>query len=832
MNQSEAFRDAIAAAGLTPPHEIIGDGERHRFSSSGRPNDKSGWYRFHDDEYPAGAFGCWRTDMSVTWKSSKPKQFTQAERDEYRERMKRLEKQREREREEATDYAAVTATQMWNEAVEGSHPYLERKGITCLGARVLGDMLLVPMKHSAKQLVGLQRIWPDGTKRFIKGSPLAGAYCTIGTPTKEGTVVICEGYATGASIHMATNYCVVVAFNSGNLAEVSQKIRKALPSARRIIAGDDDAFTVRPPNHVQAGQPWNPGIEAAEATGFPVYLPVWQGERGKGTDFNDLHVAEGIKAVRKCFKSPATLRTDEPGAVSDKPPVKPASDGDDRTSDNTGSSGGDSPFASAQAVQHEPARPVILPGSGSDVDDEDRMIFTATPMKTAELFHATLPEAGRILHWRGEFYSWDGTRYVIRDKVYIEQRLYHFMAACLTIKETKEGGREIVAFNPKTSSVNDVAHALRAVCYADIPEPQCWIEQLPDDPPAGEIIAFSNGFLHWPTRTLLPSTDRLFVTSALDFAYDPSAGAPVEWLKFLGNLWPTDPESVTALADMFGYLLTDDTSQQKMFMLIGPPRSGKGTILRVLESMVGYHNRVSPSLASIGTQFGLQPLIGKRLAMISDARLSGRADQQPIVENLLRISGEDALSIDRKNISAWTGKLPTRFVLASNELPAFSDSSAALANRFMLFSFTESFLGREDHGLTGRLLKELPAIVLWALDGLERLQERGYLIRPRSAEGLAEDLVEQTSPMRSFVGEKCVVGEGLGCDRDELFKLWKEWCADQGRDHPGTKVSFGRQLSAAYPGVKRSQPREFGTRLNLYSGIRIRAAWENDEGPL
>jgi putative DNA primase/helicase len=166
---------------------------------------------------------------------------------------------------------------------------------------------------------------------------------------------------------MATNYCVVVAFNSGNLAEVSQKIRKALPSARLIIAGDDDAFTVRPPNHVQAGQPWNPGIEAAEATGFPVYLPVWQGERGKGTDFNDLHVAEGIKAVRKCFKSPATLRTDEPGAVSDKPPVKPASDGDDRSSDNTGSSGGDSPFASAQAVQHEPARPVILPGSGSDV---------------------------------------------------------------------------------------------------------------------------------------------------------------------------------------------------------------------------------------------------------------------------------------------------------------------------------------------------------------------------------------------------------------------------------------------------------------------------------
>lgn len=367
MSAAAEFRDAIAASGLTPPHEIIGDGERHRFSSDGRPNNKSGWYRFHDDERPAGAFGCWRTDMSSTWKSSKPQQFTEAEREEYRERMKRLEKQRERERQEATEYAAITATQMWNEATEGDHPYLTRKQITCLGARVLGDMLLVPMKHSAKELVGLQRIWPDGTKRFIKGSPLAGAYMTIGTPTKEGTVVICEGYATGVSIHMATGYCVVVAFNSGNLSEVSQKIRKALPSARLIIAGDDDAFTVRPPNHVQAGQPWNPGIEAATATGFPVYLPVWQGDRDRGTDFNDLHVAEGIKAVRKCFRSPATLDENSPGAVSDKPPVKPASDGDVRPSDNTGSSGGESPFASDQAVHDEPARPVILPGGGSDV---------------------------------------------------------------------------------------------------------------------------------------------------------------------------------------------------------------------------------------------------------------------------------------------------------------------------------------------------------------------------------------------------------------------------------------------------------------------------------
>lgn len=835
MSAAQQFIDAIAASGITPPTEIIGDGDTHRFSSNGRANDKSGWYRFHDDEFPAGAFGCWRMSMSSTWKSSKPKQFTEAERDEYRERMKRLEKQRERERQEATEYAAVTAAQMWNEAVEGDHPYLTRKQIQCLGARVLGDMLLVPMKHSAKELVGLQRIWPDGTKRFIKGSPLAGAYMTIGTPTKDGTVVICEGYATGASIHLATGYCVVVAFNSGNLAEVARKIAKALPSARLVVAADDDAFTVRPGNHPQAGMPWNPGIEAAAATGLPVYLPVWHGERERGTDFNDLHTADGLRAVRLCFKSPATLDPKSPGAVSDKPPAKPVSGGDVEPSDNTGSSGDESPFASVQAVQ-EADRPVILPGVGSDVQgySERPLIFTAMPMKTAQLFHELLPEGGRILFWRGEFYSWDGARYVVRDRIWVEQRVYHFLAGCDTWKvDPKTGDHEVVAFNPKTTSVNDVIHALRAVCYSAAEDVGTWIEPLPGDFPGGEIIAFQNCFLHWPTRTVMPSTDRLLVTSALEFDYDSNAVEPSEWHKFLAGIWGDDPDSIATLREMFGYLLTDDTRQQKIFLLVGPPRSGKGTILRVLEALVGRSNRCSPSLSSLGGPFGLQSLLGKRMAMLSDARLSGKADQHAIIENLLRISGDDAVDVNRKNLPSLEGvTLRARFVMATNELPAFSDASSALASRFIPFKFTTSFLGHEDHGLTSRLLGELSGILLWALDGLASLRARGYFVTPASANEISNDLLEQTSPMRTFVTEKCVIGEGHGADRDELFKAWKEWCVEQGRDHPGTKVSFGRQLSAAFSTVKRSQPREGGTRLNLYSGIRLRHDWENDDGPL
>lgn len=827
MTAAAQFREAIASAGLTPPDDINGDGKLHRFSTNGKPRDDAGWYVFHDDERPAGRFGCNRSSIDASWKAENQREYTTEEKQAWRNRMRELEAQREAERQAATAKAAATAASMWDaaRADDIGHPYAERKKIAIIGARRLKDMLLVPLRHGPGELVGLQIIQPDGARKFLTGTPATGAYMTLGKPTKNGPIVICEGWATGCSIHMATGHCTVVAFSSGQLTAVAKKIRSALAIARIIIAADDDAFT-----------DGNPGItaaaEAAVAINAAVVAPEWTGERGQGTDFNDLHCTEGLDAVRACFEAagngapqtrPAPVAEDKPGSVLAS-----------KEANNSGSKAVASSLSAAgDAVEPPKLRAPTREVSADDVDepqDDDELIFATKPMEAAELFHGSLPERGRIIFWRDQFYSWQDSRYVVRDRVWIEQRLYHWCSTRKTLKvNMKTGDSEIVAFDPTAKKIGDIVHALRAVCYADLPEPQVWlVDHDENDIPAHEIIAFRNGFLHWPTRTFMPSTHRLWVTSSLDFDYTEHAADPIEWTRFLDNLFPTDPESIQALGEMFGYLLTDDTSQQKMFMLIGPPRSGKGTILRILESLVGSSNRVSPSLAGIGTNFGIQPLIGKRVAMISDARLSGRADQQPIVENLLRISGEDSLTVDRKQIAAWSGKLPTRFIMASNEIPAFSDASAALANRFIMFKFTTSFLGREDSGLTNRLLRELPGILLWALDGLERLSERGHLIRPASADEIALDMIEQTSPIRSFVADKCIISETADCDRDELYRIWREWCTDQGRDHPGAKVHFGRQLAAAFPAIKRTQPRESGTRLNLYSGIRIRAITDLD----
>jgi putative DNA primase/helicase len=217
-----------------------------------------------------------------------------------------------------------------------------------------------------------------------------------------------------------------------------------------------------------------------------------------------------------------------------------------------------------------------------------------------------------------------------------------------------------------------------------------------------------------------PPTPRFFSPNCLDFDFDLQARAPAAWLQFLAELWPEDAQSIATLQDWFGYLLTPDTRHQKILMLVGPKRSGKGTIARVIRGFVGEENVACPTLSSLGTNFGLWPLLGRTVAMIPDARLSGRTDAAAVAERLLSISGEDAQTIDRKFLPPVNAKLCARFMLLMNELPRLNDASGALPGRMVLLRLTRSWYGQEDTALTDRLLAELPGILLWAIAGWQR----------------------------------------------------------------------------------------------------------------
>lgn len=449
------------------------------------------------------------------------------------------------------------------------------------------------------------------------------------------------------------------------------------------------------------------------------------------------------------------------------------------------------------------------------------------PLPAARLFidrHWTVRRQRTLHHHGGVFYAWSGSRYEAADPQAIRGQLYSFLDAAT--RRTSEG--KFVPFQPNMVRVTNVIDAVRAI--SNVPatlSPPIWLAGAPPDaPPASEILPCANGLLHLPSLDLSDPSAALFSLNALNFAYEPHAQPPAEWLRFLTSLWPDDTQSITTLRDWSGYCLTADTRQHKILLVVGPKRAGKGTIGRVLTALLGQSNVCAPTLASLGQNFGLAPLIGKQLAIIADARLGGRSDQQAIAERLLSVSGEDGVTIDRKFLDPWTGRLSTRFMILTNELPRIADSSGALASRFIVLTLRESFLGREDHQLTDKLLAELPSILGWAIKGWQQLRLSGRMIQPESSMDAIQELEDLGSPVGAFLRERCNVESGHEVDCSWLFENWKRWCQAQGREHPGTVQGFGRDLRAAVPGLEIRHPREEDGRVRKYVGVGLKAGQE------
>ena len=458
-------------------------------------------------------------------------------------------------------------------------------------------------------------------------------------------------------------------------------------------------------------------------------------------------------------------------------------------------------------------------GTNTSAQPKTPILIPSKPREIATEFvwHRYTINGHRTLYnQQGVYYWWDGAGYRSADPQVIRSQIWGFLHKAL-----QPGKNGPVPFDPSASKVTGVQDALQAVTTLsrDVQAP-AWLDGR-TSPPATECVALANGILHVRTRTLHEPSPLFWTMAGLPFDFAPNAPEPKEWERFLESVWPDDPDSITALQEMFGYMVTGDTSQQKVFSITGPKRSGKGTIARVLQGVVGKENCAAPTLNSLSQNFGLQPLIGTNIASISDARLSGRTDKATVTERLLSISGEDSITIDRKYLTPWTGKLGARFLILSNELPALTDASGALASRFIMFVMHRSFYGQEDPNLTDRLMAELPSIFNWALDGLDRLHERGYFRQPDAGKEAVEELEEIGSPIKAFIRERCEVGPGLVVSQSELFNAWQGWCRQQGREFPGTIQTFGRNLNAAEPSIRRKQRRDGTGRTRVYEGIAL-----------
>jgi putative DNA primase/helicase len=489
--------------------------------------------------------------------------------------------------------------------------------------------------------------------------------------------------------------------------------------------------------------------------------------------------------------------------------------------------------ASCSGKKWHDMRDIVEPGWRERREDVEPLEAVNDPHRLARIYLETecSHEEGLTLRYhRGDYFAWDGVAHREEPAGDLESRLNGAIKREFdreSIEAQQKGDdKRLVARQVTGAVVGNVKLALRGqILIPSSLNPPCWIG---DTGPwaASDVLPAPNGLFHIPSLIEgiddhLEPTPRFFSTFALDYAIELNAPRPETWLAFLEQVWSDDPQCVATLQEFMGYLLTQDTSQHKMLTIIGPPRSGKGVISRVITGLIGTENVAGTTLTSLRASFGLEDLVGKALAIIPDARLKGRSDT--VLERLLSITGEDVLTVERKHKTSLNVKLPTRIILNSNEMPEFDDASGALVNRMILLRMTESFLGREDRTLTHRCLAERAGILLWSLDGLRRLRERGHFLQPDSAIQFLSEMEELASPVKEFVRDRCNVGPFLNVARADLYAAYVKWCGTTGRKLPEAPNTFGRKLHAAVKNLGSSQPRPGGEeRPRYYTGIGLR----------
>jgi P4 family phage/plasmid primase-like protien len=431
-------------------------------------------------------------------------------------------------------------------------------------------------------------------------------------------------------------------------------------------------------------------------------------------------------------------------------------------------------------------------------------------------------EGYSLVHYADDFYIYVGTHYEVIEESTIRSKVYNFLDKCK--KSGKQGA--LVPFNPNPASVSGAIDAIKSIVHlANHPntKPPIWLDEYAKTKPAAsKLISVENGIFHLEDSILLPHSLGFFTQNSLPFAFDQSATCPT-WDAFLQSVWPDDQESIDTLQEMFGYILSGDTRQQKFFNIIGPRRSGKGTINKVLVDLLGQHNTVAPELGELCDTFGLQPWLGKLLASFTDARAPER-NRSAVVSQLLRIVGGDTITVNRKNKEAWNGYLPTRLVIYSNEVLQLTENSNALTGRMIVLKMSRSFFNKEDTELSVKLRAELGGIFNWAMAGLKRRIARGgHFTQPASGKEYLHLMSEIGNPLLVFIDTALDFDPLATTRKEDVFACYKHWALKKSMA-PGTEQAFKRRFMAAIQEqfVKSEEIRQNGERVSVYMGVALK----------
>lgn len=340
-----------------------------------------------------------------------------------------------------------------------------------------------------------------------------------------------------------------------------------------------------------------------------------------------------------------------------------------------------------------------------------------------------------------------------------------------------------------------------------------------------EMLCLQNGTYDFTLGILRAHDPENRLTYKLPIDFDPKAKCE-RWLEFLLEAVPDERDRNT-LQEVFGYVLQAGNPHQLMVMLIGPKRSGKSTILRVMEALLGPENVSHQTLQALSSnRFSPAHLYGKMLNTFADLPVKVVKD----LGILKTLSGEDTLDVERKGKDffrlTWGGKA----IFSCNELPSLNRMDEAFFRRWLCIGVPNvTELAKVDPDLTTKLLKQLPGIFNWALDGRSRLALRGRFDPAMEESGIKGMWLDSANPMRIYVRDRVVTERGCEVPTERVYEDYLNWTTEANMEALGKRAfteAFWRESKATRakivgPGGKDARG---------FRGIRLRVEGDSPVG--
>ena len=665
-------------------------------------------------------------------------------------------------------------------------PYILKKGLTdTYGAATDEDEnLYVPLADVAGKLWNLQRISPDGSKKFHPGGRITGLFFKFGSLPDSlerepiWKIFLCEGFATGASIFEAIrenpsvvfgqqtelqgsgadNFAVCATFTAGNLIHVARELRKKYPTATLIVCGDDDRFTKRPD-----GSAFNPGREKAEMAAresralltFPRFDSVRDAAHCRGTDFNDLHLSSSLKLVAEQLASAKSLTP---------PMVAPSQDTGLLQSQNA-------------AVQNPPVE-----APQETMDGLTRLPLQFTP-KGKPIAMLEKDVVDHILKFYGGHLVKDN-----RDLfLFVGTHWRHLQPVDLDIIKTQiqfvHGGD---ANTQKLNSIFNMLMIYTPGASREMFAPAPWVANFRN----GTLFARKQGQDY--RVEFKPHNALDFLVNVLPFDY-PEDWASKDWRKLNSEFAAMlervfedaddKEERIRAIGQMFGACLMP--TFPRLFMLYGPSGTGKSTIMKIAARLVDAANRCNVEPHEFHG-FNMESMAGKLVNMDTDISIT-----EPISDGFLKkIEDSEPIKIHRKGLKDINVPLPMTHIFGGNEIPRTLDGvSRAHGRRWTFLEFTRvvATTGYDKDFANVCFEKGPEGVLNFALAGLtDLLSNRGHFINPTSGKLKMEEWQIRGDIVGQFLNDlndgevedrntQLIVWEQDKIDRAKLWTEFKNW---------------------------------------------------------